>query len=181
MVAMLVGSDGLPVRIKLGPLAAGRASLTTPVDCAAGCRLAQFAVSDFSGTTYGEPITLTSVTPVSAILDDPAAYVGQRVLVEGMVVAVCEEKGCWMDIASDRDFEKVQIKVDDGVIVFPLSAKGKQALVEGVVEQLELTYEQAVTEAKHKAEEHGTAFDPSTVTGPQTIYRIRGKGAVIAD
>lgn len=142
---------------------------------------AAFDVSSFAGTTYGEPITLTELTPVSAILADPATYVGQRVLVEGMVVAVCEEKGCWMDIASDREFEKVQIKVDDGVIVFPLTAKGKQALVEGVVEQLELTWEQALEDARHKAEEHGTEFDPSTVTGPVTLYRIRGKGAVIAD
>ncbi|GMV07017.1 MAG: hypothetical protein AMXMBFR53_32920 [Gemmatimonadota bacterium] len=142
---------------------------------------AAFDVSSFAGTTYGEPITLTELTPVSAILADPATYIGQRVLVEGMVVAVCEQKGCWMDIASDREFEKVQIKVDDGVIVFPLTAKGKQALVEGVVEQLDLTYEQAIEDAKHKAEEHGTEFDPSTVTGPVTIYRIRGLGAVIAD
>ena len=142
---------------------------------------AEFVVADFTGTTYGEPITLTSVTPISAILDDPAAYIGQRVLVQGMVVAVCEEKGCWMDIASDREFEKVQIKVDDGVIVFPLSARGKQALVEGVVEELQLTEEQAIAEGKRKAEEHGETFDPASVQGPQTIFRIRGSGAVIAD
>lgn len=86
-----------------------------------------------------------------------------------------------MDIASDRDFEKIQIKVDDGVIVFPMSAKGKSALVEGVVERLDLTAEQALEEAKRKAEEHGEAFDPSTVSGPQTIYRVRGLGAVISD
>jgi len=118
---------------------------------------------------------------VSAILADPAAFIGKPVLVQGMVVAVCEQKGCWMDIASDKEFEKIQIKVDDGVIVFPLTAKGKQALVEGVVEQLELTQEQAIAEAKRKAEEHGTPFDSTSVTGPQTIFRIRGKGAVIAD
>jgi len=142
---------------------------------------AQPAVSDFAGTTYGEPITLTSLTPVSAILDDPPAFIGQRVLVQGMVVAVCEEKGCWMDIAGDREFEKVQIKVDDGVIVFPLSARGKMALVEGVVEELQLTEEQAIAEGMRKAEEHGETFDPASVTGPQTIFRIRGSGAVIAD
>lgn len=142
---------------------------------------AAFDVASFQGTTYGEPLTLTELTAVSAILDDPESFIGTPVLVQGMVVAVCEERGCWMDVASDREFEKIQIKVDDGVIVFPLSARGKQALVQGVVEQLELTYEQALEEARHKAEEHGTEFDPSTVTGPQTIYRIRGKGAVIAD
>jgi len=134
-----------------------------------------------TGTTYGAPITLTEVTKVSEILNSPAEWIGKRVLVEGLVVAVCEMKGCWMDIASDRDFEKVQIKVDDGVIVFPLTAKGKKALVEGVVEQLELSEEEARAEAQRKAEEHGEEFDPSSVTGPQTILRIRGLGAVIAD
>lgn len=135
-----------------------------------------------AGTEYGEPLTLTELTPVSTILEAPDAWLGKRVLVKGMVVAVCESRGCWMDIASDREFEKIQIKVDDGVIVFPLSARGKEALVEGVVEELQLTYEQALEEARHKAEEHGTEFDPASVPqGPQTVYRIRGIGAVVAD
>jgi len=136
----------------------------------------------FEGTEYGEALTLTEVTPVSAILDAPEQYLGERVLVEGMVVAVCEMKGCWMDIASDREFEKIQIKVDDGVITFPLSAKGSQALVEGIVEELRLTEEEALEQAKHHAEEMGEEFDPSSVpAGPQTTYRIRGLGAVVAD
>lgn len=134
------------------------------------------------GTRYGEPLTLSKITPVSAILDDPGQYLGERVLVEGMIVAVCENRGCWMDIAGDRDFEKIQIKVDDGVIVFPLSARGKQAVVEGIVEELQLTEEEALEQARHHAEERGEEFDPSTVpSGPRTIYRIRGIGAVIAD
>ena len=140
-----------------------------------------FDVAAFTGTTYGEPLTLTDLTPVSAILDDPQSWVGQRVLIQGTVVEVCENKGCWMDIASDREMEKIQVKVDDGVIVFPLTARGKAALVEGLVEVLELTHEQALEQAKHEAEEHGHEFDPSTVTGPQTIYRVRGIGAVVAD
>ena len=133
------------------------------------------------GTLYGEALTLSEVTPVSAILDDPEAWVGERVQVEGMVVEVCEMRGCWMDIASDTESEKIQIKVEDGVIVFPMTAKGKTALVEGVVEVLELTFEEAIEAARHKAEEHGEEFDPSTVTGPETTYRIRGLGAVITD
>jgi hypothetical protein len=137
--------------------------------------------ASMNGERYGESVTLTEVTPISTILDAPDAWVGERVLVRGLVVAVCENKGCWMDIASDREFEKIQIKVDDGVIVFPLSAKGRTALVEGVVERLDLTAEEALAEAKRKAEEHGEAFDPATVTGPETIFRIRGLGAIVAD
>lgn len=133
------------------------------------------------GTPYGEPLTLSEVTPVSAIMETPAEFVGRRVLVEGMVVAVCEMRGCWLDIASDRAYEKVQVKVDDGVITFPMSAKGHTALVEGVVEELQLTQEQALAAAEMTAKERGETFDPATVTGPETIYRIRGIGAVIRD
>jgi hypothetical protein len=153
----------------------------------AACSNAQSEVPDGSelpiqGTTYGEALTLNEVTPVSAILDAPESYIGERVLVEGMVVEVCEKRGCWVDIASDREYEKIQIKVEDGVIVFPLSARGKQALVEGVVEELQLTHEEAVEQARHRAEEQKVEFDPASVpSGPQTIYRIRGVGAVIAD
>jgi hypothetical protein len=140
------------------------------------------APSAIEGTPYGEPLTLSEVTPVSTILDDPGAYVGERVLVRGMIVEVCEKKGCWVDVASDREFEKIQIKVEDGVIVFPMSARGHEALVEGVVEALELTHDEAVEHARHRAEEQKMAFDPASVPpGPQTIYRIRGVGAVVAD
>jgi hypothetical protein len=135
----------------------------------------------FEGTTYGEPLSLSELTPVSEILDSPDSFLGERVLVEGMVVEVCEMKGCWMDIASDREFEKIQVKVDDGVIVFPLTARGKQARVEGVVEELEYTEEQAREQAMARAEEHGEVFDPESIVGPQTIYRIRGVGAIVAD
>lgn len=152
------------------PAVAALAVATTPID-----------VSSFAGTKYGEALTLAELTPVSAILANPDAFLGQRVLVQGMVVAVCELKGCWMDIASDVESGKIQVKVEDGVIVFPLTAKGKQALVEGVVERLDLTYEQALAEARNMAMEHGTAFDSTAITGPQTIYRIKGIGAVIAD
>jgi len=137
--------------------------------------------AQFEGTHYGEPVTLTKTTDVSEILDSPSDYLGERVLVEGTVVGVCESMGCWMDIASDREFEKIQIKVDDGVIVFPLTARGHDARVEGIVEELQLTEEEALAQAQHMAEERGEEFDPSTITGPQTIYRIRGTGAIIAD
>lgn len=143
---------------------------------------AEAAAPAFEGTVYGEAPTLSEVTPVSTILDEPEAWVGKRVLVKGMVVEVCEKRGCWMDIASDREYEKIQIKVEDGVIVFPMSARGSEALVEGVVEALQLTHEEAVEQARHRAEEQKVEFDPASVPpGPQIIYRIRGLGAIVAE
>jgi len=102
-------------------------------------------------------------------------------LVEATVVNVCEMQGCWLELASEDEFEKIRIKVDDGVIVFPMSAKGLNACAEGIVEKIELTEEQAIELARHQAEEHGTEFDPSSLTGPTVTYQIKGIGAVIED
>jgi hypothetical protein len=73
------------------------------------------------------------------------------------------------------------VKVEDGVIVFPMSARGHRAVVEGVVEEVSLTLEEAIEQAKHHAEEQGLEFDPESVTGPTTYYQLRGIGAVIEE
>jgi hypothetical protein len=127
----------------------------------------------------GESLTLKVATPVSELNKHPEKYLGQRVQVEGLVINVCATRGCWMDISSDLPFEKIQIKVVDGEIVFPMEAKGKMARVEGIAEELKLTKEQALRMGKHRAEEQGTSFDPSSITGPVSYYRIQGLGAEI--
>ena len=154
-----------------------------PMPLFAGLLLAacQSAPAPFTGTTYGEAPTLTETTPVAAILDRPEEFVGQRVLIEGRVVDVCDRMGCWMDVVAGEDGRVIQVKVEDGVIVFPVEAKGRMARVEGTVEKLELTHEQALDAARHRAEEQGIETDLTGVTGPQTTYRIRGTGAVVAD
>ena len=127
----------------------------------------------------GDPLQLKQSTKVSEINAHPDKYVGKRVQIEGMIIEVCAARGCWVDIASDEPFKKIQVKVVDGEIVFPMEAKGRTAQVEGIVEKLELSHEQALQWEEHKAMEQGTKFDPSKVTGPMTIYRLRGLGAVI--
>lgn len=131
------------------------------------------------GKKYGKSLTLKKTTKISAILENPKDFVGKKVLIEGMIVDVCEKRGCWMELAGDKEFQKIRIKVEDGVIVFPMEAKGKKAKAEGTVEEIVQTKEQALAYAEHHAEEHGTTFDPSTITEGKTTYRIRGLGAVI--
>ncbi len=129
------------------------------------------------GTQYGQGVTGGAITPIATVLADAQKYVGKTVVVEGKVDEVCKMKGCWMDLSADQS--KIRIKVNDDEIVFPQDAKGKTARAEGVVEAMELTKDDAVKYFAHLAEEQGTAFDSSTVTGPMTIYRVKGKGAVI--
>ena len=128
---------------------------------------------------YGKEISLTEKTSISTILTQPEKYVGKTVLVEGEILEVCAMAGCWMELKSDAENQKVKIKVKDGDIVFPVEAKGKSALVEGTVYKIELTKEEAVEYYEHVAAEQGTEFDAATVTGPITLYQIKGIGAEI--
>ncbi|MCH7612367.1 MAG: hypothetical protein IIB45_03305 [Candidatus Marinimicrobia bacterium] len=52
----------------------------------------------------------------------PTAFLGNPVQISGMVVDVCPNRGCWIDVSSD----KPQEKVDDGVIVFRITAKERK-------------------------------------------------------
>jgi hypothetical protein len=128
---------------------------------------------------FGEELTLEESTKISTILAEPDAFVGKKVRVEGKVVDVCAKMGCWMDLVGEDPTHKIKAKVKDGVIVFPMEAKGKPAIVEGEIEKLDLDLEQTVAYLKHMAEEQGESFDASSVTEPQTIYRIKAYGAVV--
>lgn len=128
---------------------------------------------------YGKEISLTEKTSISKILSAPEEYVGKTVLVEGEILEVCQMAGCWMELKSDAENQKIKIKVKDGDIVFPVEAKGKSAVVEGTVYKIDLTKEEAIEYYEHVAAEQGTEFDPATVTGPITFYQIKGLGAEI--
>lgn len=130
--------------------------------------------------TYGGGVTLAETTSIGKILAEPDAWVGKHVRVEGEVTDVCPMKGCWMEI-SEPEGDRLRIKVDDGVIVFPVDAKGKRAVAEGVVEAVPMSREQYLGYLGHLAEEKGEKFDPATVTGegPFKILQLRGLGAQI--
>lgn len=128
---------------------------------------------------FGQALSQDSLTAISDILANPNTYLGKKVLVQGRIVDVCKKRGCWMEIAGDKEFESIRVKVDDGVIVFPLSARGKMAKVEGILEKYELTLEQTIKRLEHHAEEQGEEFDPATVTEGLTFYQLRGLGALI--
>jgi uncharacterized protein DUF4920 len=147
-------------------------SLTAFLALAAGLQAAE--------TTYGAGVALTETTSVAKILADPDAYVGKRVRIEGQVVDVCPMKGCWMELEEKDGGARLRVKVDDGVIVFPVDSKGKLAVAEGTVESLPMGRDRYVAWLQHLAEEKGQKFDPATVgKGPFRVVQIRGLGARI--
>jgi hypothetical protein len=128
---------------------------------------------------YGKALSAAQPVKLSELIASPDKYVGKVVKVEGLVTDVCAKRGCWMMIAGDKEFQTIRIKVDDGVIVFPMEAKGKKAVAEGTFTKIDLSKEQALEYQKHMAEEQKRPFDPKSVTGGMTIYQVKGLGATI--
>ena len=125
---------------------------------------------------YGEDITSTEKVKVSEILENPKNYEGKKVLVEGTVLNVCAKRGCWIELASDKEFESIRVKVKDGVIVFPMEAKGKTALVEGEFYSFEVESGGDCGDHKEEGKEEECEHGKKEV---KTVYQIKGLGAEI--
>lgn len=139
--------------------------------------IASFAHAD---QKLGAPLTVKEAMPLASLMASPDPWVGKTVQVKGRVTEVCEMAGCWMNL-TDNEGHLLRIKVDDGVIVFPKSSVGKQAIAEGKLEKHEMTRDQLVEEAKHEAQEAGRKFNPAKIKAGKTVYQIAGSGAVVLD
>ncbi len=128
---------------------------------------------------YGKALTLKEKIKISEIIGAPEKYNGKKVQVVGPIVGVCEMRGCWIKVGSDKEMESIRFKVEDGVIVFPMEIKGQSVVAEGVVSVKVYSKEELIEQGKKHAKEEGTAFDPSTVKGPKTVIQINGEGAVV--
>lgn len=143
------------------------------------CAALAVALPASAETRYGAGVGKAKPVQVSELMAHPDRWVGKAVRVEGLVTAVCPRRGCWMELASDKEFQTIKIKVDDGVIVFPMDAKGKVATAEGVFTRIEVPVERVEAMKRHEAEEKGVPFDPRSVKGPEVVYQIQGTGAVV--
>ena len=131
-------------------------------------------VSAAGDEKFGKGVTLTDATPIKALYETPDKFVGKTIRIDGVVTAVCEEMGCWMALAdSDKSEQVVRLKVDHASgIVFPISAKGKQASAEGVLEKIAT----GDKEANEAASEHA---GHAKVSDFAKKYHVKATGAIV--
>lgn len=79
---------------------------------------------------FGEKITLTDVTPISTIIADIDNNHGKEFLVEGIMIDVCQEKGCWMEIKDGENVLYVRFK--DYGFFMPKDGIGRKAIAQGI-------------------------------------------------
>ena len=85
-----------------------------------------------AATNFGQPITVAESTALAAIVQHPARFSGQTVRTEGVVTAVCQARGCWMQIG-DGD-QRVHVRMHGHSFFIPRTASGRRARVQGTVE-----------------------------------------------
>jgi hypothetical protein len=82
-------------------------------------------------TRLGAPITLTDDVALSALVQAPSRYAGQTVRTSGTVAAVCQARGCWMEIRDER--AQVHVRMHGHSFFIPRDARGRRAEVQATV------------------------------------------------
>lgn len=131
--------------------------------------------------TFGDKVDVNKTMKISTLLASPSDYLNKKITVAGTIVGVCEKRGCWMNIASDAKFEKLRIKVRDGDMVFPMSAKGREAIAAGYLKEIKLDVKQTKRYKASLAKRLGEEFDDTSVTAGMSIYQVSPTGVTILD
>jgi hypothetical protein len=78
---------------------------------------------------FGTAITESSNTTLSSLVTEPARFSARTVRTEGVVSAVCQSMGCWMEIVDDSG--QAHIKMAGHSFFIPKEASGHHAVVQG--------------------------------------------------
>lgn len=132
-------------------------------------------------SVFGERPKLKGLVKISTLLEHPKDYLGKEIKIEGIAMDVCPKRGCWMKIKSDRKKESLLIKVNDGEMVFPMSARGKNTVLQGRLVQSSMPEHEVIELEKARAEKAGKKFDPASVKGPRISYKFIPSGVIIQD
>jgi hypothetical protein len=137
------------------------------------CGMIAGAVLAAGAETFGKGVSLNEATPLTSVIATPSSYEGKTVRVEGVVTSVCEEMGCWLALAptAATGDKSLIIQVEHGVVVFPMSAKGRRAAAEGIVQRV------GSAESRAAASEHARQEGKPVADAGQ--WQIKATGALL--
>ena len=131
---------------------------------------------------YGKPFSSNNPSTVSDLINNSKDYLDKNIIVTGKIVEVCPMRGCWVQIIDPDGKVSIRIKVNDGEIVFPLSAVGADMVVKGILKKRVFSQKQARDWKVHLAEEKGVTLNPeSIIIENDDLYefRVECSGAII--
>ncbi len=136
----------------------------------------QTTVIDTVGMSYyGEKITPDSAVSVG----DLATLMGDKTelacKVTGEIEAVCQKKGCWMDIKNPNG-ESVRITFKDYGFFMPKDASGKKAIMLGLAK----VEETSIADLQEYAKDAGkTSEEVKAITTPKKELVFEASGVIL--
>ncbi len=100
------------------------------------------------------------------------------VKVEGTVEAVCQARGCWMNLKGEAGAQPMMVKFKDYAFFMPKSIKGKKVVMLGEAFKETVT----VDELRHYAEDDGKSPEEiAKITKPEDKISFTARGVIISD
>ncbi|MFM2395241.1 MAG: hypothetical protein RLZZ546_3224 [Bacteroidota bacterium] len=142
------------------------------------CKTNKNGITGKNQTTFGEDFTVKNVMKYDDMLKKLSPGKELEVQVEGKVDAVCQVKGCWMNIVStsNPNAEKMFVKFHNYGFFMPLDLAGKDVIMNGKA----FVQETSVDELRHYAEDAGKSPDEiAKITTPKKELKFMATGVKI--
>jgi len=81
----------------------------------------------------GEALTDVPVVDINEVLANAEQYTESPIIIEGSVRAVCERKGCWMELTPKKGDHGVRVTFKDYGFFVPTTSKGMKVKAQGQV------------------------------------------------
>lgn len=158
------------------------AALTTacnsgvPSEASAAGEVPQEQLAD---NQFGEAIDAGGAISYDALLAQMQAQDSVAVKVRGKVEAVCQAKGCWMNITADApDAEEMMVKFKDYGFFVPKDIAGREVVMQGYAYR-EVT---PVDELQHLAKDAGKPQEEiDQITEPKVELKFMASGVLLLD
>ena len=145
----------------------------------AACAQNTEPVMSQEGSQYGDLITAENAISYEALLKE----LGEQkeitnVKVEGKVEGVCQAKGCWMNIVSEKDanLEPMFVKFKDYGFFMPKDLAGSKVIMHGKA----FKEETSVDELRHYAEDDGKSKEEiEAITEPKVELKFLADAVLI--
>ncbi len=96
------------------------------------------SVAEDGSRLFGDALSEREAVPLATLMSSPGDYDGQVVRTEGIISAVCQRMGCWMELKAEEDGPAIRVPMAGHSFFLPRDVSGARATIEGTVEVREL-------------------------------------------
>jgi hypothetical protein len=126
---------------------------------------------------FGASITAKNAIPYDELVKKMAKADSLNAKVTGKVSEVCQKKGCWMTMISDKPGQpEMRVTFKDYAFFMPKNISGKTVVIDGF-SKIEIT---SVADQRHYAEDGGMSkAEIEKITAPKREMTFEASGVII--